>query len=213
MQTEKLTILGKSDATISLILNNLESCSDFPEIVVINNLGLDIIHTFDNPKFNIQVIETLENNDGKFVIGGYSPSVKKTIFDGFKISKEKFQNIIHKSSEISSTVQLGQGILINAMVSISSHTKIGNFVSINGNVLIGHHITINDFVTLNPSCTVAGHCEIGESTTIGMGTNILNGIKIGKNCIIGAGSVVTKDVPDNWVAYGNPCKLIRKNLE
>ena len=44
-----------------------------------------------------------------------------------------------------------------------------------------------------------------------MGANVLNGIKIGKNCIVGAGSVVTKDIPDNWVAYGNPCKLIRKN--
>ena len=35
--------------------------------------------------------------------------------------------------------------------------------------------------------------------------------KIGKNSIIGAGSVVTKDIPDNVIAYGNPCKIIRKN--
>jgi acetyltransferase-like isoleucine patch superfamily enzyme len=46
---------------------------------------------------------------------------------------------------------------------------------------------------------------------IGMGTNILNQVKIGKNTIIGAGSVVTKDIPDNVVAYGSPCKIIRDN--
>ena len=44
-----------------------------------------------------------------------------------------------------------------------------------------------------------------------MGTNILNQVKIGKNTIIGAGSVVTKDIPDNVVAYGSPCKIIRDN--
>jgi len=35
--------------------------------------------------------------------------------------------------------------------------------------------------------------------------------KIGANCIIGAGSVVTKDIPDNKIAYGIPCKIIRDN--
>jgi acetyltransferase-like isoleucine patch superfamily enzyme len=44
-----------------------------------------------------------------------------------------------------------------------------------------------------------------------MGTNILNQVKIGKNTIIGSGSVVTKDIPDNVVAYGSPCKVIRDN--
>jgi maltose O-acetyltransferase len=44
-----------------------------------------------------------------------------------------------------------------------------------------------------------------------MGTNILHQVKIGKNTIIGAGSVVTKDIPDNVVAYGSPCKIIKEN--
>jgi acetyltransferase-like isoleucine patch superfamily enzyme len=44
-----------------------------------------------------------------------------------------------------------------------------------------------------------------------MGSNIIDNVKIGKNVIIGAGSLVTKDIPDNVVAYGNPCKIVRKN--
>jgi sugar O-acyltransferase (sialic acid O-acetyltransferase NeuD family) len=208
---KKITILGKSDATISLVLNNLESCGFYPEISIINNLNLEIFHDFNNPKFNIEIFNKLETLNDKFVIGGYSPSVKKSLFNEFNINREKFINVIHKSSEISSTVKIGNGVLINALVSIAPHTVIGDFVSVNGNVLIGHHILIEDFVTLNPSCTIAGHCHIGKGTTIGMGANVLNGIKIGENCVIGAGSVVTKDIPDNWVAYGNPCKLIKKN--
>ena len=40
---------------------------------------------------------------------------------------------------------------------------------------------------------------------------VLPGVTIGDNVIIGAGSVVTKDIPDNKIAYGNPCRIIRDN--
>ena len=52
---------------------------------------------------------------------------------------------------------------------------------------------------------------IGEGTTIGMGVNIIDGISIGSNTIIGEGSVVTRHIPDNVIAYGSPCKVIREN--
>lgn len=38
------------------------------------------------------------------------------------------------------------------------------------------------------------------------------GVTIGNNVVIGAGSVVTKDIPDNKIAYGNPCKIIKDNI-
>nr|KEH96466.1 maltose O-acetyltransferase [Clostridium botulinum D str. 16868] len=38
------------------------------------------------------------------------------------------------------------------------------------------------------------------------------GIKIGENVVIGAGSIVTKDIPSNKVAYGNPCRVVRENV-
>lgn len=46
---------------------------------------------------------------------------------------------------------------------------------------------------------------------IGGGVIILPGVKIGHNVVIGAGSVVTRDIPDNVIAYGNPCRVIREN--
>lgn len=56
--------------------------------------------------------------------------------------------------------------------------------------------------------TKVGYVKIGDNTFIGWGVIILPNVKIGKNCIIGAGSVVLKDIPDNCVAAGNPCKVI-----
>ncbi|MEX0778979.1 MAG: hypothetical protein WD491_10615 [Balneolales bacterium] len=58
---------------------------------------------------------------------------------------------------------------------------------------------------------ISGNVSIGEGTEIGTGTSIVNNVSIGRHCLIGAGSVVTKDIPDGVVAYGNPCKIIRNN--
>jgi sugar O-acyltransferase (sialic acid O-acetyltransferase NeuD family) len=147
--------------------------------------------------------------------------LRKSIANNFKkkiklikelgLTTDKFINLIHDGLDISKMSTIGAGVLINSKVSIAAHTKIGNFASINRHVSIGHHTTISDYCSINPGTNIAGNVTIGEGTTIGMGVNIIDGIKIGKNTIIGAGSVVTKDIPDNVVAYGSPCKIIRDN--
>ncbi len=50
---------------------------------------------------------------------------------------------------------------------------------------------------------------IGNNVWIACNVVICGGVHIGNNAVIGAGSVVTKDIPDNYIAYGNPCKPIR----
>lgn len=50
---------------------------------------------------------------------------------------------------------------------------------------------------------------IGNSVWIGCNVSILPGVTIGDNCTIGAGSVVTRDIPANSLAAGNPCRVIR----
>lgn len=83
-------------------------------------------------------------------------------------------------------------------------------VTIGDNVMIGANSIIGDrddhpekYLTFPKSV------KIGDNVWIGMNCIILKGVSIGANSIIGAGSIVTKDIPQNCVAAGNPCKVIR----
>ena len=58
--------------------------------------------------------------------------------------------------------------------------------------------------------TYARPVKIGDAVWIGGNTVIMPGVTIGNNVTIGAGSVVTKDIPDDVLAFGNPCRVIRK---
>ena len=52
--------------------------------------------------------------------------------------------------------------------------------------------------------------HLGENVWVGAGAVILPGVSIGNDSVIGAGSVVTKDIPANVVAVGNPCRVLRE---
>lgn len=67
-----------------------------------------------------------------------------------------------------------------------------------------------DFVKRNKGIEWAEAITIGNNVWIGGDVTVLPGVTIGDNSIIGAGSVVTKDIPANCVAVGNPCKKIRE---
>lgn len=90
------------------------------------------------------------------------------------------------------------------------------------------HIYVGDYTMFGPNVTVAtaGHpilprlrregyqynapVHIGENCWIGAGACIMPGVTIGDNTVIGAGSVVTRDIPANVVAVGNPCRVLRE---
>lgn len=75
-------------------------------------------------------------------------------------------------------------------------------------VILGYYEVLN---TRRETKEYAYPITIGEDCWIGGGAIICPGVTIGNRCIIGAGSVVTKDIPDDSIAVGNPAKVI-KNL-
>jgi sugar O-acyltransferase (sialic acid O-acetyltransferase NeuD family) len=207
----KLTLLGKSDATIAVILDNLESCNMFPEIAIFNNFHFPIEHPFDNPRFKWRMIDKIEDYEGAFALGVTNAYTKRKLLDTLEVSKMRWMNIIHKTAVISSVANVANGAMINTFSVVGPYVRMGKFVTVAARSIVSHHVTLEDMVSVNPGCNISGHSYVGEGTVIGVGTTIKDHIKIGKNCIIGAGSVVVRDIPDNVIAYGNPCKPIRDN--
>lgn len=100
-----------------------------------------------------------------------------------------------------------------------------NLITIGKNCLIGpkvqlytviHPLKASDRIVktknsnIAPYLTSSSPITIGDNVWIGGGTIILPGVTIGSNSTIGSGSVVTKDIESDVLAYGNPCKLIKK---
>ena len=111
-----------------------------------------------------------------------------------------------------------------------AHMHLGDSVYANFNftAVDDSHIYIGSYTMIGPNVTVAtaGHpilpelrekayqfnmpVHVGRNCWIGAGAVIMPGVTIGDNSVIGAGSVVTKDIPENVVAYGNPCRVARE---
>lgn len=93
-------------------------------------------------------------------------------------------------------------------VSIVSHKSvvIGNSVLFGTNVMVGDR---NDHENLYPEWQPKP-VRIGNNVWVGMNSIIMRGVTIGDNSIVGAGSIVTKDIPANVIAAGNPCRIIKE---
>lgn len=112
-------------------------------------------------------------------------------------------------------IEVGENFFANYNLVILDvgKVKIGNNAQLAPNVSIytaGHPI--------HPDSRNSGYeygidITIGDNVWIGGNTCIMPGVKIGKNVVIGAGSVVTKDIPDDVIAFGNPCKVVRNITE
>lgn len=205
-----ICILGKSEAAITMILDNLESKSCFTPIIVVDNLRRPNKLPYENSLFDIREQSSIGSFIGDYIIGALNPMPKMVIHSLFGRRMEQYTNAIHKSAQISSTTTHGSGLIACSNSSVAAYTRIGNCVSINRNSSIGHHCMIGDFVSVSPSATICGNVTIGKGTLIGAGAVIIDGLTIGDNCVIGAGSVVTKDVLSNYLGYGNPFRHVRR---
>ncbi|MFA5316647.1 MAG: acyltransferase [Dehalococcoidales bacterium] len=117
--------------------------------------------------------------------------------------------------------EIGRGCKIGQNVVIGPDVRIGDNVKIQNNVSVYKGVVLEDDVFCGPSCVFTNVFNprsavprmdeirptlVRKGASIGANATVVCGITIGKNAFIGAGAVVTKDVPDYALVYGNPAK-------
>ncbi|MCM8781382.1 MAG: acetyltransferase [Candidatus Omnitrophica bacterium] len=126
-----------------------------------------------------------------------------------------FSHIL-KGSSIGKNCKIGQNVMIGPNVSVGDGCKIQN------NVSIYEGVTLEDNVFCGPSCVFTNVFNprseiprmsqlrttlVKKGATIGANATIICGNNLGKYCFVGAGAVVTKEVPDYALVYGNPARI------
>jgi len=173
---------------------------------------------------------------GDYVVLGVCPPGKtfsKLIIGDNAIIRS--HSVIYAGTKIGNDFQTGHGVLIREdnvigdNVSVGSHTvierenRIGNATRIHSNCFIPEFVNIEEKVWIGPCVTIlnilhppcprfedcARSVHIKKNAKIGGNVTIGPRVTIGQNSLIGMGSVVTVDIPDNVLAFGNPARVIK----
>lgn len=144
-----------------------------------------------------------KTRDSKIIIGNNCQFISKT--NNFNLIGINRPCIIATHST-KAVIEIGNnsgfsGTVIGAFKSI----KIGSNVKCGANTLI----TDSDWHLDDPRSGEIKEVILEDNVWLGEGTKVLKGVRIGKNSVIGAGSIVTSNIPENVIAAGNPCRIIK----
>lgn len=139
----------------------------------------------------------------------------KTLISAFTfitIANDELSMYNNSSISIGHSTYIGENNNIRAG---GGRIEIGNYCSISQHITIvasNHTIRKNDLIQNQRWDTNNNFVIIEDDVWIGANSVILPGVKIHRGAVIGAGSVVTKDIPENAIAYGNPARVIKYRL-
>jgi len=183
-----------------LVVADIASSCGYDDIIFIDD-GDNKYPFFDDIKNNthIPIALAIGNN-----------SIRAKLFKKVQNNDFKIVSLVHPTAIISPSASIAKGTVVMPNVVINAKANIGNGVILNTSCAIEHECIIEDFVHISPKAALAGNVKVGAFSHVGIDSCVIQGITIGKNSIIGAGSVVVKNIKDNIIAYGNPCREVKE---
>ena len=202
-------------------------------IIGSGDLGLQILNLSHHIK-NIEVVGFFDDLakkgeivEGIPILGGISEvdeAFTKNLFDQLSLAigykhfefREKtfnqfqnkipFVNLIHPTSFIDTTAELGEGIIIFANVTIDYKCSIKDNVLVNIGSTIAHHTAIGEHSFLSPRVALAGFITVGAKCNLGIGSIIIDNISLCSQVQLGAGAVVIENIKEQGLYLGIPAR-------
>jgi sugar O-acyltransferase (sialic acid O-acetyltransferase NeuD family) len=150
-----------------------------------------------------------KNGFTEFIVGVGLPKVKqKLVKEALESGLSPASTIIHPSAVVQDA-NVGKGGLIAPGVVVTTSVTLGDFVILNYNCTVGHDSKIGNFTTCNPGSNISGNCLLGESIYFGVGAAVREGLSICNHVTIGGKAFVTKSISEeNSTWIGLPAKKV-----
>ena len=139
-----------------------------------------------------------------------SPALRIKLFDLLCEIGYKIPTVIDPSAKVSKHSTIGIGVFVGKLCIVNAGASIEKGAIINSGAIIEHDCQIGAFSHIAPGAVLGGEVFVGENSHIGSNASVKQQVHIGSNSIIGMGSVVLNNIEDNSLAYGNPCKEVKK---
>lgn len=144
-------------------------------------------------------------------IGGARGADRCLIANRFALACIPLPVLLHAQTIVSPSASIGAGSQVLAGAVVGAAANLGRCVIVNSRANVDHECVLDKGVHIAPGATLCGCVRVGAYSLIGPGAVVLPRITIGRNVIVGAGAVVTRDLPDNVVAWGNPARIVKEN--
>lgn len=211
---KKLLLIG-GGGHCKTVIEAIESTNAYDDIGIIDlakNIGEKILNNLIiGSDRDLNELREKGYTDAFISMGSIGHSLKRqALYQMIKELKFKLPIIIDKTANVSSYSQISEGTFIGKKVIINADTVIGKCVILNTGSIIEHDCQIGDFAHLAPGTVLSGDVKIAKAAHIGANSVIRQKITVGEGSLIGIGSVVVKDIEKNSLAFGNPCREVKK---
>lgn len=203
--------LGRDVLRLARQIQKQELC--WSEIVFIDDNKPEPIHYGAQVWRFQRYLQERDADADEFVLAAGETAFRKALYKKISAQGCRLATLVHPGVYLDEYDTLSDGCVITEGTVLGGYASLGRCAYVNLGCLLGHNVKIGAFSTVSPGAVLSGDVTIGEGTYIGTGAIVRDEVTIGRNCIIGMGSLVTKDIPDNVVAYGSPCRVIRENTD
>ena len=213
MPRKKLLLLGGGGHCRSII-DSLISLNEYDDIGVVDNdptidfpNGISVVGTDDDLGFLYE-----QGWKSAFVSVGSvgNTALRRKLYDIINKYEFNIPIIVDPSAVIAKDAVIDKGVFVGKGAIINAKSFIDFAAIINTGAIIEHDCHVGEFAHISPGTVLCGNVKVGTDAHIGANSTVIQGTIIGEGSVIGIGSVVTKRVPDGTVAYGNPCKVVKK---